>query len=91
MNHLVGGSLLLLVIVIWVFWKVSIHLTAPISQLTNIMEMNIKKVQKNKNRNDAENVKLQMEFAGGYKEHNREMNDLYLSYSQLAKILTVGQ
>jgi hypothetical protein len=31
-----------------------------------------------------------MDFAGGYKEHNREMNDLYLCYSQLAKILAVG-
>jgi hypothetical protein len=31
-----------------------------------------------------------MDFAGGYKEHNQEMNTLYLNYSQLAKILAVG-
>lgn len=31
-----------------------------------------------------------MDFAGGYKDRNKEMNELYLSYSQLAKILAVG-
>ena len=31
-----------------------------------------------------------MDFSRGYKDRNKEMNELYLSYSQLAKILAVG-
>jgi hypothetical protein len=31
-----------------------------------------------------------MDFSRGYQNRNKEMNELYLSYSQLAKILAVG-
>jgi hypothetical protein len=74
-------------------WGVAAHLTAPITQLTEIIRQNIKKVKKESGTqidSKQKAIQLQVYFSGGYEDRNKEMNELYLSYSQLAKILAVG-
>lgn len=73
----------------------SFQITEPIVQLTNKIVLNIKSVQRLKKDTRADQQNKQISFQidhllKGFKERNREMNQLYLSFNQMAKVLAVS-
>jgi hypothetical protein len=84
-EFLVRGSGSIFLVVAVIMWFVSKLFTDPIIQLTKIIKIQNKLSQKLKEDSSKDRqkraLKLQIDFAGGYKEHNQEMNTLYLNYS----------
>jgi len=72
-----------------VYWM-SIRLTEPIITLTGKIKMNVTNVQQQKY-NKRGNFDFQVDFMTGYKDRNQEMNQLYISFNEIAKILALSE
>ena len=76
----------------FVMFKVSNFIIKPITKLTDIIKNSIKNVKNNKRSKEVEKeAKMTMRFAEGFENTNQEMNELFSSFTQMAKKIMVCQ
>ena len=72
--------------------KVSNFIIKPITKLTDIIQNSIKNVKSQKRSKEAETAaRMTMKFAEGFQNTNQEMNELFSSFTQMAKKIMVCQ
>lgn len=81
--------------------KLSHNLTEPFLELSKRIHLNLKNIQKKKRKEERDKrhgrpsskssaIELQIDLLQGFKSRNKEMNELFLNFNSMAKVLFVG-
>ena len=96
MPYLIFASAVYIVICGVIISYIAKNITKPILELSKRIRLNVENIQKRKQRkekgtaNKSNYIELQVDLLRGYKQHNRETNELFINFNKYARILFVG-
>ena len=101
MPYLIAASAIYMTICWVIIDKVATNMTKPFLELSQRIRMNVKNMQKRKKVHERDErsgrrhkkinmSEMQVDLLKGYKQRNKETNDLFFNFNSMAKILFVG-
>ena len=99
--YLIAASAIYMIICWYIINKVATNMTKPFLELGERIRLNVKNIQKRKKNSERgdrlgyqqkkiNTAEMQVDLLKGFKQRNKETNDLFIKFNSVAKILFVG-
>ena len=101
MPYFIVASAMYLIICAFIIHYISVGMTQPFLELSQKIRMNVKNIQKRKKWSKSEKrlgqrnnknlyTEMQVDLLKGYRQRNKETNELFINFNSMARILFVG-